>query len=85
MRSMSSIHSYAVVGLDFDENNSMFTEAAEDVYITDFIGSGLKKLRLNSLESFVRWEKENEILHAFIEDECEWLAELFPEVSAFFS
>ena len=75
---------FSNVGSDFDENNNesnVFSEAAEDVYTTDFIGSGLKKLRSNSWESLVRWEKENELLHAFIEDECEWLAELFPEVS----
>ena len=64
-------------GIEFDENNNIIEEVDSP---KTTIGSGLKKLRSNSWESLVRWEKENEILHAFIEDECEWLAELFPEV-----
>lgn len=41
--------------------------------------SGLRRLKSRSWGSIRRWEKENELLFAMIEDESEWLAELFPD------
>ena len=37
------------------------------------------RLKSRSWSSIRRWEKENELLFAMIEDEAEWLAGLFPE------
>ena len=39
----------------------------------------LSRLKSRSWGSIRRWEKENELLFAMIEDESEWLAELFPD------
>ena len=40
--------------------------------------NGLKRLKSRSWNSVRRWEKENELLFAMIEDESEWLGSLFP-------
>ena len=39
----------------------------------------MSRLKSRSWGSVRRWEKENELLFAMIEDESEWLAELFPD------
>ena len=39
----------------------------------------MSRLKCRSWGSVRRWEKENELLFAMIEDESEWLAELFPD------
>ena len=41
--------------------------------------SGLRRLKSRSWSSVRRWEKENELLFAMIEDEAEWLGNLFPD------
>ena len=40
----------------------------------------LKRLKTSSVGGFQRWEKENELLWAMLEDETEWLAKLFPDI-----
>ena len=40
----------------------------------------LKRLKTSSTGGFQRWEKENELLWAMLEDETEWLAKLFPDI-----
>jgi hypothetical protein len=40
----------------------------------------LKRLKTNSSGGFERWEKENELLWAMLEDETDWLAKLFPDI-----
>lgn len=40
----------------------------------------LKRLKTSSVSGFQRWEKENELLWAMLEDETEWLAQLFPDI-----
>lgn len=40
----------------------------------------LKRLKTSSVSGFQRWEKENELLWAMLEDETEWLSQLFPDI-----
>ena len=40
----------------------------------------LKRLKTSSVGGFQRWEKENELLWAMLEDETDWLAKLFPDI-----
>ena len=40
----------------------------------------LKRLKTSSTGGFQRWEKENELLWAMLEDETEWLGKLFPDI-----
>ena len=40
----------------------------------------LKRLKTSSASGFQRWEKENELLWAMLEDETEWLGQLFPDI-----
>ena len=42
--------------------------------------ANFRRLKTNSVQSVKRWEKENELLYAMIEDECEWLSKLFPDI-----
>ncbi|XP_068734038.1 microtubule-associated protein futsch-like [Montipora capricornis] len=42
--------------------------------------ANFRRLKTNSIQSVKRWEKENELLYAMMEDESEWLAKLFPDV-----
>lgn len=41
--------------------------------------ANLRRLKTTSIQSFQRWEKENELLYAMIEDETGWLSNLFPD------
>ena len=40
----------------------------------------LKRLKTSSLGGFQRWEKENEVQRAMLEDQTEWLKKLFPDI-----
>lgn len=42
--------------------------------------ANFRRIKTNSIQSVKRWEKENELLYAMIEDECEWLSKLFPDI-----
>ena len=42
--------------------------------------ANFRRLKTNSIQSVRRWEKENELLYAMMEDESEWLGKLFPDV-----
>lgn len=42
--------------------------------------ANLRRLKTNSLQSIKRWEKENELLYAMIEDLSDWLLRLFSGV-----
>ena len=50
------------------------------VSVTPRNRANFRRLKTNSIQSFKRWEKENELLYAMMEDESEWLAKLFPDV-----
>ncbi|XP_029184973.2 microtubule-associated protein futsch-like [Acropora millepora] len=58
------------------------TTETEDLVIsvTPRNRANFRRLKTNSIQSFKRWEKENELLYAMMEDESEWLAKLFPDV-----
>lgn len=50
------------------------------VTVTPRNRANFRRLKTNSIQSVKRWEKENELLYAMMEDESEWLAKLFPDV-----
>ena len=58
------------------------TTATEElvVTVTPRNRANFRRLKTNSIQSVKRWEKENELLYAMMEDESEWLAKLFPDV-----
>ena len=58
------------------------TSATQDliVSVTPRNRANFRRLKTNSIQSVKRWEKENELLYAMMEDESEWLAKLFPDV-----
>lgn len=58
------------------------TTAMEElvVTVTPRNRANFRRLKTNSIQSVKRWEKENELLYAMMEDESEWLAKLFPDV-----
>lgn len=60
----------------------MITTAAQElaVTVTPRNRANFRRLKTNSIQSVKRWEKENELLYAMMEDESEWLAKLFPDV-----
>ncbi len=60
----------------------MITTATQEVAvtITPRNRANFRRLKTNSIQSVKRWEKENELLYAMMEDESEWLAKLFPDV-----
>lgn len=60
----------------------MITVAHEEraVTVTPRNRANFRRLKTNSIQSYKRWEKENELLYAMMEDESEWLAKLFPDV-----
>ena len=60
--------------------NSNFLSPTMNVNVTPRNRANLRRLKTNSLQSFKRWEKENELLYAMIEDLSEWLKKLFAEV-----
>ena len=49
------------------------------IFLLSIYANIFSRLKSRSWSSIRRWEKENELLFAMIEDESEWLAELFPE------
>ena len=50
------------------------------VSVTPRNRANFRRLKTNSIQSVKRWEKENELLYAMMEDESEWLGKLFPDV-----
>ena len=58
------------------------TTATEEIVVsvTPRNRANFRRLKTNSIQSYKRWEKENELLYAMMEDESEWLAKLFPDV-----
>lgn len=50
------------------------------VTVTPRNRANFRRLKTNSIQSYKRWEKENELLYAMMEDESEWLAKLFSDV-----
>ena len=60
----------------------MITVSHEEaaVTVTPRNRANFRRLKTNSIQSYKRWEKENELLYAMMEDESEWLAKLFPDV-----
>lgn len=57
----------------------MSTEIMVNVACTPRNRANLRRLKTTSIQSFQRWEKENELLYAMIEDESSWLLNLFPD------
>ena len=60
----------------------MITVSHEEVAVTvtPRNRANFRRLKTNSIQSYKRWEKENELLYAMMEDESEWLTKLFPDV-----
>ncbi|EDO32825.1 predicted protein, partial [Nematostella vectensis] len=63
-----------------DLGSPVSSELTLDVTCTPRNRANLRRLKTNSVQSFQRWEKENELLYAMIEDETAWLAKLFTEI-----
>jgi hypothetical protein len=64
------------MALDPSTNSELITI---DVTCTPRNRANLRRLKTSSIQSYQRWEKENELLYAMIEDESAWLTRLFPD------
>lgn len=61
------------------QESSSTSELTIDVTCTPRNRANLRRLKTSSIQSFQRWEKENELLYAMIEDESAWLSSLFAD------
>lgn len=61
------------------EQNVESSDLTVNIECTPRNRANLRRLKTTSIQSFQRWEKENELLYAMIEDESTWLSTLFPD------